>query len=329
VTTALITGVGGQDGLYLTAYLKQIGYEVVGLLPFGTAAEQRRVRDVVGDVELLSGDVTDTIALARVIARFDPDEIYNLAAISSVPVAWDLPVRTAEVNAVGVVRLLEALRLLDSSARRTRVFQASSAQMFGAIDGEWFREDTPIRPVGPYATAKAFGHFTAAAYRERYGMFVACGILGNHESPLQDEEFLLRHVSIGARRIADGKQDFLPLRSLDGVRDWGYAGDYVRAMHAMLQCDRPADFVIASGHTHTVADVARTAFASVGIEDWRPYVSVVSKDTGQPLAGVKGDITRARTELNWSPTVTFEELVTAMVRDEDPAGLIEPMRWQR
>jgi GDPmannose 4,6-dehydratase len=190
--------------------------------------------------------------------------------------------------------------------------------MFGAPDGEWFREDSPIRPASLYGCAKAFGHSVAVTYRKRHEMFVSCGILGNHESRLQDDEFLLRHVSRGVRLIADGKQDTLPLNSLEGIRDWGFTGDYVRAMHAMLQHERPEDFVIATGITHSVEDVVRTAFAAAGVDDWRPYVSVASRDSGQAKAGARGDSGKARELLGWNAEVSFEDLVAAMVRDEDP-----------
>jgi GDPmannose 4,6-dehydratase len=319
VNTALITGIGGQDGLYLARYLDQLGYRVVGLLPIGTESEQHRVREVVGSVELCTADVTDTVSLARVIAAVEPDEIYNLAGISSVRLSWELPVRAADVNGSGLLRILEAVRL--SSPRdpaRTRVFQASSVQMFGAVGG-CFREDTPIAPTSPYGAAKALAHFFAASYRSRYGMFVSCGILGNHESRLQDSEFLLSHVTRSVRRIAAGGRQELRLNSLAGTRDWGYAGDYVRAMHAMLQHERPEDFVIATGVTHSVVDVVRTAFAAVGMKDWRPYVSVASRDTGQTRTGARGDAGKARQLLGWTAGVSFEELIAAMVRDTDPA----------
>lgn len=321
MTTALITGIGGQDGLYLAAYLKRLGYDVAGLLPFGTFAEQSRVREIVGEVELCSCDVTDAGALAAVIARVAPDEIYNLAAITSVRVSWDVPARTADINGVGVTRLLEAVRLHDARhPGRVRVFQASSVQMFGEVDDGWYRESTPVRPASPYGAAKAFGHFLADIYRARYGMFVSCGILGNHESPLQDEEFLLQHVCRGAARIARGELDTLRIHNLDGVRDWGYAGDYVRAMHAMLQHSEPADFVIASGRTHSVHDVVVEAFARAGITDWRRHVSVVGANTGQTRIGARGDITNAQEKLGWTPSVGFPELIAAMVRGEDPVG---------
>jgi len=323
VTRALVTGAAGQDGLYLVAYLRRLGYEVVGVVPLGTTGERRRVQDLVGDVELVPADVTDTTSLARAIAHADPHEIYNLAGISSVRLAWDLPVRAADVNGVGVVRLLEAVRIaVPQEPERVRVFQASSVQIFGDVEGEWFCENTPIRPLSPYGAAKAFAHFAAASYRARYGMFISCGILGNHESPLQDEEFLLRRVTRAVGAIASGRLDVLTLYNLDGMRDWGYAGDYVRAMHAALQHDQPEDFVIASGNVHSVADVVEAAFAAVGIEEWRPYVKVTSVDTGQTRGGAKGDITRARRTLGWVPEVTFADLVAAMVREEDPAGLV-------
>lgn len=314
---ALITGVAGQDGRYLAAYLKGLGYQVIGMLEYGTAAERARAEEFVGEIETAVADLTDTISLIRAISRAAPDEIYNLAGISSVRLAWETPIRVVDVNGAGVVRLLEATRVAAGSQfSAIRIFQASSVQMFGDVEGEWFHEETPIRPTSPYGAAKALAHFTAASYRDRYGAFVSCGILGNHESPLQDEEFLLRRVTSSASRIAASEQDVLILDNLDGVRDWGFAGDYVKAMHAALQCDQPEDFVIASGSTHSVADAAVAAFRAAGVHDWRPFVKVTGASKGQPRRSAKGDITKARRLLGWSPETGFEDLIELMVRHE-------------
>jgi GDPmannose 4,6-dehydratase len=314
---ALITGVAGQDGRYLAAYLNRLGYQVVGMLESGTAAERVRVREFAGEIETVVADVTDTVSLIQAISQAAPDEIYNLAGISSVRLAWDLPIRAVEVNGVGVLRLLEATRVAAGARLGdVRVFQASSAQMFGEVEAEWFHEGTPIRPTSPYGAAKALGHFAAASYRDRYGAFVSCGILGNHESPLQDQDFLLRRVTCAASRIAAGEQGMLTLDNLDGVRDWGFAGDYVKAMHAALQHSQPEDFVIATGTTHSVADAVASAFHAAGVADWRPFVRVTGANRGQPHRSARGDIGKARRLLGWSPATSFEELIDLMVRYE-------------
>jgi GDPmannose 4,6-dehydratase len=317
VPTALITGAAGQDGLHLARYLKNLGYRVVAVVQYGSAPERERICGFVGDVEVVTGDLTDFASLVRAIQYAEPDEIYNLGGISSVRLAWEQPIRTVEVNGVGLVNLLEALRSASTSPPgRARVFQASSAQMFGDIEGEWFTEETPIRPNNLYGTAKAYAHFAADAYRRRYGLFVSCGILGNHESALHDDEFVVRKITRGVSRIATGETQFLTLDNLDATRDWGYAGDFVVAMHAALQLDRPEDFVIATGELRSVSEVAAIAFAAAGITDWRWYVRTSNGVTGQIRRGAKGDSRKAHELLGWVPKVGFEELVGAMVKSD-------------
>lgn len=329
--TALITGAAGQDGLHLARYLKNLGYRVVAVVQYGSAPERERICGFVGDVEVVIGDLTDFASLVRAIQYAEPDEIYNLGGISSVRLAWEQPIRTVEVNGVGLVNLLEALRAATCSPTgRARVFQASSAQMFGDIEGEWFTEETPIRPNNLYGTAKAYAHFAADAYRRRYGLFVSCGILGNHESALHDDEFVVRKITRGVSRIATGETQFLTLDNLDATRDWGYAGDFVVAMHAALQLDRPEDFVIATGELRSVGEVAAIAFAAAGITDWRWHVRTSNGVTGQIRRGAKGDSRKAHELLRWVPKVGFEELVGAMVKsDLDTARRTRPAEQGR
>ena len=310
--TALITGAAGQDGFYLARHLRCLGYEVAGLLQ---TRERDRQPELAQNMELITGDMTDVASLLNAIRKVQPDEVYNLAAVSSVSAAWDQPIRAADVNGFGLVNLLEALKAVaGKSIREIRVFQASSAQMLGDFASDSFTEETPIRPVSLYGAAKAFAHFTADAYRREYGMFIACGILGNHESPLHDAGFVIPRITQAVGRVAAGVQDKLVLDSLTATRDWGYAGDFVVAMHAALQYQRPEDFVIATGEVHSVADAVEAAFAAVGIADWQPHVSTTGVTGGRAQRGVRGDISKARRLLSWSPTVSFAELVAMMVQ---------------
>ena len=311
--TALITGAAGQDGFYLASYLRRLGYEVAGLLQPREHRDQPR--NFAENIRLITGDMTDMASLLNALREVQPDEVYNLAAVSSVRTAWDQPVRAADVNGLGLVNLLEALRALAGrSVSNIRVFQASSAQMFGDIAGDCFTEETPIRPVSPYGAAKAFAHFTANAYRHEYGMFISCGILGNHESPLHDAGFVIPRITQAVSRIAAGTQDKLVLDNLTATRDWGYAGDFVVAMHAALQHQQPEDFVIATGEAHSVADAVVAAFAAVGIADWQAHVSAAGVSGGRAQHIARGDISKARRLLNWSPTVGFDDLVAMMVQ---------------
>jgi GDPmannose 4,6-dehydratase len=313
--TALITGAAGQDGFYLAAHLRNLGYEVAGMTQPGEHREKQRFSELAGTAELVTGDVTDLASLLNVIRDVQPDEVYNLAAVSSVRIAWDQPIRASDVNGLGLVNLLEALRAATRAGlSEVRVFQASSAQMFGDIDGELFTEETPVRPVSPYGAAKAFAHFAADAYRRRYGMFVSCGILGNHESPFHDADFVIPRITQAVSRIAAGEQDKLVLDNLTATRDWGYAGDFVVAMHAALQHQQPEDFVIATGELRSVADAVSAAFTAAGISDWQRYVSTTGTSSGRAQHGARGDNSKARRLLNWTPRVGFGDLITMMVR---------------
>jgi GDPmannose 4,6-dehydratase len=311
--TALITGAAGQDGFYLANHLGRLGYKVAGILQPG---EHRNLqRDLGGSIDLVTGDMTDMPSLLNAIRQVQPDEVYNLAAVSSVRTAWEQPNRAADVNGLGLVNLLEALRALAGGrASQIRVFQASSAQIFGDVDGDWFTEETPIRPISPYGAAKAFAHFAADAYRREYGMFVSCGILGNHESPLHDADFVIPRITQTAGRIAAGLPDKLVLDNLTATRDWGYAGDFVVAMHAALQHDRPEDFVIATGELHSVAEAVEAAFAAAGIADWQAYVSAAGVTGRRAQRGVRGNINKTRRLLGWTPTVDFGDLMAMMVK---------------
>ncbi len=311
--TALITGAAGQDDFYLASHLRRLGYDVTGMMQ--PREHRDRQQDLTERIELVTGDMTDMASLLNVIRDVQPDEAYNLAAVSSVRTAWKQPIRAADVNGLGLVNLLEALRALTGKrGREIRVFQASSAQIFGDLTSDWFTEDTPIRPMSPYGAAKAFAHFAADAYRREYGMFISCGILGNHESPLHDADFVIPRITETVGRIAAGGQDKLVLDNLTATRDWGYAGDFVVAMHAALQHERPEDFVIATGELHTVADAVEAAFAAAGIADWQPYVSTTGVTGGRSQRGARGDISKARRLLTWTPTVGLGDLITMMVQ---------------
>jgi GDPmannose 4,6-dehydratase len=325
--TALITGAAGQDGLHLARYLQSIGYHVAGTILFGSVAERQRIQRVAGDIQIITADLTDLPSLINAVRQAEPQEIYNLGGISSVRLCWDQPSRAAEVNGFGLVNVLEAVRAVHADPAAVKVFQASSAQIFGDVGGDWFTEETPVRPISPYGASKAFAHFTADAYRRQYGMFVSCGILGNHESSLHDEEFVVRRITSSVRRIADGDTEPLRLDNLTATRDWGYAGDFVVAMHAALQQETPEDFVIATGELRSVADVVRTAFAVAGIDDWEPRVELTNASAGRAHRGVKGDISKARRLLGWSPRTSFEDLITSMVKEEASAGVDAAGTW--
>jgi GDPmannose 4,6-dehydratase len=314
---ALITGIGGQDGSLLAELLLDRGYEVFGILRRAPEAypDLIALRD---RVELLGADLLDTGSLERALGRARPDEIYNLAAPSFVPQSWERPVETAEFAAVGVTSLLEAVRAASPQAR---VYQASSSEIFGAPPESPQRETTPLAPVTPYGVAKAYGHLIVRSYRLRYGLFVCSGILYNHESPRRPLSYLPRKVADGAARIALGLADELTLGDLDARRDWGYAGDAVRAMWLMLQRDEPSDYVIATGESHAVRELVELAFAHVDL-DWRDHVRVdpsLVRGSAE-LHHLVGDATRARQELGWRPEVSFPELVRLLV-DADVARL--------
>ncbi len=308
--TALITGIGGQDGSYLAELLLEHGHDVVGIVP-RPDAEYENLAAVRDRVELLHADLLDEGELARVLREHGPREVYNLASPSFVPMSWREPVRTAEFAAVGVTALLEAIRAVDPSIR---VYQASSSEIFGEPSVMPQTEETPLHPVTPYGVAKAYGHFIVGSYRRRYGLHANCGILYNHESPRRPADFLPSKVAHAAAAISLGLEHELPLGDLHAQRDWGYAGDYVEAMRLMLQQDDPGDFVVATGVLHSVEEIVDLAFARVSL-DWHDHVRVDdSLLRGRAeLHDLVGDATKARRQLGWSPRVGFEDLVRLLV----------------
>ena len=309
--TALITGITGQDGSYLAEFLLEKGYKVYGLKRRTSVVTDARIRHLLDDVELLDGDLLDQLSLIKAIQQSRPDELYNLAAMSFIPTSFTQPVLTGEYTALGVTKLLEAVRLADWPIR---FYQASSSEMFGKVQEIPQTERTPFYPRSPYGAAKVYGHWITVNYRESYDLFACSGILFNHEGPRRGDEFVTRKITRAVARIKFGRQQELRLGNLDSQRDWGYAGDYVRAMWLMLQQDAPDDYVIATGETHSVAEFCKLAFRHVGIDDWRRYVKVdeaLLRPADVDL--LVGDPTKARRCLNWQPEVTFEGLVKLMV----------------
>jgi GDPmannose 4,6-dehydratase len=310
VTRALITGIGGQDGSFLAELLLERGYEVAGVVRPG-AGPYSNLDAIKSRIELIEADLLDEPSLSRALESFRPTEVYNLAAPSFVPASWNRPVVTAELAAVGATSLLEAIRAVDPGIR---VYQASSSEIFGEPRDQPQTEETPLQPVTPYGVAKAYAHFIVHSYRRQYGLFACSGILYNHESPRRPLEFLPRKVAHGAAAISLGLQSELALGDLDARRDWGYAGDYVHAMWLMLQQDEPADYVVASGESHSVRELVQCAFTHVGL-DWQRYVRIdPSLQRGSAeLHRLVGDATRARESLGWSPRVDFKQLVGMLV----------------
>ena len=307
---AIITGITGQDGSYLAELLLDKGYEVVGMVRRSSTPNLWRIEHLLDRVQLRTADLLDQLSMIRVIEGVRPHEFYNLAAMSFVPASWDQPMLTGEFNALGVTRILDAIRQVDTSIR---FYQASSSEMFGKVRDVPQPEATPFYPRSPYGVAKAFGHHITVNYRESYDLFAVSGILFNHESPRRGLEFVTRKVSDGVARIKHGLIDSLLLGNLDARRDWGCAGDYGRAMGMMLQRDRPDDYVIATGTSHSVRDLVRFAFSRVGLE-WEEWVRV-DPNLLRPaeVDHLIGDASKARQDINWSPTVEFEHLIGLMV----------------
>ncbi len=318
---ALITGIGGQDGSYLAELLLEEGYEVAGVVRRSPASYAANLAQVFDRVELVEADLLDQTSLARALRATGPSEVYNLAAPSFVPRSWDEPVHTAEFAAVGVTSLLEAVREVDPSIR---VYQASSSEIFGEPRETPQTEGTALSPVTPYGVAKAYGHFIIASYRRRYGLHGSCGILFNHESPRRPLDFLPRKVAYAAAVISLELETELAVGDLDARRDWGYAPDYVRAMWLMLAQDVPGDFVIATGVSHSVGDLVECAFDHVGL-DWRAHVrnDPALRRGAAELHHLVGDASKARDQLGWAPSLSFEELVHLLV-DGALAGLAKP-----
>ena len=308
---ALITGLTGQDGSYLAEFLLDQGYEVLGMVRRTSTVTFERIRHIQDRVELVQGDLLDQTSLLQLVSDYRPHEVYNLAAQSFVPTSWSQPVFTGDVTGLGVTRMLEAVRVVDPKG--IRFYQASSSEMFGKVREVPQRETTPFYPRSPYGVAKVYGHWIAINYRESYDMFVCSGILFNHESPRRGLEFVTRKVTHGAARIKLGLADELRLGNLDSRRDWGYAGDYVRAMWLMLQQDEADDYVVGTGETHSVGELVEVAFAAAGL-DWRQHV-VQDPRFYRPaeVDMLVSDPSKAREKLGWEPEVGFEELVRMMV----------------
>jgi GDPmannose 4,6-dehydratase len=308
--TALITGITGQDGSYLAELLLGKGYRVVGMTRRSSSINNERIAHLADRIELIQGDLLDQASLVSAIAESEPDELYNLAAQSFVPTSWNQPVLTAEFTALGVTRVLEAIRQVNP---RIRFYQASSSEMFGQVRQMPQNEETPFYPRSPYGVAKAYAHFITVNYRESYGLYAVSGILFNHESPRRGLEFVSRKVTDGAARVKLGLADALPMGNLDARRDWGFAGDYVRAIWLMLQQPEPSDFVVASGVAHSVRQLCEAAFAHVGL-DYQDHV-VVDPAFLRPaeVDHLLGDASRAHQELGWGPEVDFQQMVEMMV----------------
>jgi GDPmannose 4,6-dehydratase len=317
VPRALITGITGQDGRYLAEFLHEKGYEVFGLVTGQNNPRGNAVREELSYVDLIEGDLQDMSSLIAAVEYSQPDEVYNLGAISFVALSFKQAELTANVTGLGVLRMLEAIRVVGGKNNPIRFYQASSSEMFGKVRETPQNEKTPFHPRSPYGAAKAFGHHLTVNYREAYGLYAVNGILFNHESPRRGLEFVTRKVTNAVARIKLGLQHELTLGNLESRRDWGYAGDYVRAMWLMLQQPIPDDYVIATGETHSVREFVEAAFAAAGIDDWQRYVTTdprFLRPTEVEL--LRGDATRARELLGWQPTVTFPQLVSMMVESD-------------
>ncbi len=315
--TALITGITGQDGSYLAELLLAKGYDVHGMVRRSSTETFERLRHIRHAITLHTGDLLDLPSLVEVLRESEPDEIYNLGAMSFVAASWNQPVLTAEFTAIGVTKMLEAMRKVSPDAR---LYQASSSEMFGKVLEVPQRESTPFYPRSPYGVAKCYGHFITVNYRESYDLFACSGILFNHESPRRGLEFVTRKVTHGAAAIKLGLEEELALGNLDAARDWGYAKDYVEAMWLMLQEDEPDDYVIATGEAHTVRELVELSFKRVGLE-WEDHVRIDPKFfRPAEVEHLIGDASKAREKLGWEPRTSFEELVNLMV-DADVEAL--------
>jgi GDPmannose 4,6-dehydratase len=312
---ALITGITGQDGMYLGEFLVAKGYDVYGLVRGQNNPKVRTLERLIPSVELLEGDLTDLPSLIGAIEIAQPDEIYNLGALSFVGLSWRQAELTADVTGMGVLRILEAIRIATQGhMERIRFYQASSSEMFGKVRESPQVETTAFHPRSPYGVAKTFGHYMTVNYRESYNAFACSGILFNHESPRRGHEFVTRKVTRSVARIALGLQDTVSLGNLDSKRDWGFAGDYVDAMWRMLQQDEPEDYVVATGRVHTIAELLDIAFARINVSDWSKHVEVDQRFVRPAEVDyLCGDATKAADQLGWRPTVSFTELIEMMV----------------
>jgi len=313
--TALITGITGQDGSYLAELLLSKGYKVVGMVRRSSTVNFERIEHLLDDITVLQGDLQDQGSLLSMLEEYKPTEVYNLAAQSFVPTSWNQPALTGDVTALGVTRMLEAIRFVNP---KIRFYQASSSEMFGKVLEVPQKESTPFYPRSPYGVAKVYGHWITINYRESFDIFATSGILFNHESPRRGLEFVTRKITDGVARIKLGKANELRLGNLDSQRDWGFAGDYVHAMWLMLQQDHPDNYVIGMGETHSVKEFCEIAFSHVGL-DYKEYVKVDERYYRPAEVDLLiSDPSKARTQLKWEPDVTFNELVTMMV-DSDVA----------
>ena len=314
---AVVTGITGQDGSYLAELLLEQGYQVTGVVRRSSSPNLWRIEHLLDRIELRPADLLDQLSLMRIIDDVKPQEFYNLAAMSFVPASWDQPLLTGEFNAMGVTRMLEAIRQVDPSIR---IYQASSSEMYGRVREVPQTESTPFYPRSPYGVSKVFGHYITVNYRESYNLFAVSGILFNHESPRRGLEFVTRKVTHGVAAIKLGLADHLSLGNLDACRDWGFAGDYVRAMWLMLQQDEADDYVIATGVSHSVRQLVETAFAHAGL-DWQQHVRTdPALLRPAEVDHLIGNPEKARRALGWEPTVNFQQLVAMMV-DQDLARL--------
>ncbi|MCL4416199.1 MAG: GDP-mannose 4,6-dehydratase [Actinobacteria bacterium] len=310
---ALITGITGQDGSYLADLLLEKGYEVYGMVRRSSVEKLDRVEHIRDRIKFVQADLLDQLSIISAVRQADPDEIYNLAAMSFVPTSWSQPVLTGEFTAIGVTRMLEAIRLVN---KNIKFYQASSSEMFGKIRQNPQNENTPFHPRSPYGVAKVYGHYITVNYRESYSIFAASGILFNHESPRRGLEFVTKKVTNAVAKIKLGLAENLYLGNLDAKRDWGYAKDYVEAMWLMLQQDAPDDYVISTGETHSVKEWVEASFSCLGL-DWEKYVKIDEKLLRPAEVDLLiGDSTKARNKLGWKPKVDFENLVKLMVEND-------------
>lgn len=312
---ALITGITGQDGSYLAEFLLKKGYEVYGLTRRTSTVNNERIKHIEDRVTLIQGDLLDQSSLSAALMETKPDEVYNLAAQSFVKTSWNQPVLTGEFTALGVTRLLEAIKTVNP---KIKYYQASSSEVFGKVTESPQKETTRFYPRSPYGCAKAYGHYITVNYRESFSMFACSGILFNHESSRRGLEFVTRKITNGVARISLGKQKKLELGNLDAKRDWGFAGDYVEAMWLMLQQEKADDYVIATGENHSVKEFVRLAFQNVGISDWEQYVEANIDAYLRPaeVDYLIGDYSKAKRILGWQPKTSFQELVAMMVRED-------------
>lgn len=310
---ALITGITGQDGSYLAELLLKKGYKVYGTVRRLSTPNIENIRHIQDKVELLSADLLDSSSMTQAVEQSDPDEVYNLAAMSFVHTSFDQPVLTGEFTALGVTRVLEAVRNVN---KHIKFYQASSSEMFGKVLETPQKETTRFYPRSPYGVAKVYGHYITLNYRESYDMFACSGILFNHESPRRGIEFVTRKISNAVARIHAGKQKKLELGNMSAMRDWGFSGDYVEAMWLMLQQEKPEDYVISTGETHSVEEFTKLAFKAVGISDWQKYVISDQPKYLRPaeVDYLIGDYSKAKKELGWEPKTSFKELVEMMVK---------------